>query len=387
MKAVLLAAGEGQRLAPLTNRRPKPMVPIANRPLLGYVIEALAEGGIDEIVLVVGYKRDRIQTYVGDGDYWGVDVEYVVQEKQLGTGHAVLQAEDAVEGQFVVCNGDRIIEPAAVEGVLGGGEGDYGATVTVTRSSYPERYGVVTVEDGQATRIVEKPPGDASGSALINAGVYGFGPSIFDAIRDTPANEDGEVPITGAIDRLIGDPGVRAARYRGQWLDVSQLWDVLRVTASAIESGRGTNLGGNEALDRVVEAASLGRDVDLGQGTVVGRATALGDNVRIGANSVVENSVVMADARIGPGAVVRDCIVAENARLGPNVTVAGGDATVAIDETVYHGVRLGGVVGDNARIGGGTVLEPGAIVGDDAVVAGGLTIEGRVNPGVEVRRG
>jgi glucose-1-phosphate thymidylyltransferase len=391
MKAIVLAAGEGQRLAPLTNRRPKPMLPIANRPLIGYVIQALAEGGIDEIVLVVGYKRDRIQTYVGDGDDWGVDVEYVLQDTQLGTGHALLQAEDTVDGRFVVCNGDRIIEPTAVEAVLGPEEtapdAETAATVTVTRSSHPERYGVVTVEDGQVTRIVEKPHAEESGSALINAGVYGFGPSIFDAIRDTPADGRGEVPITGAIERLIDGQGVRATRYRGQWLDVSQLWDVLHVTARAIESGRGTNVGEHRPEDRVADSVCLGEDVDIAPGAVVSRSTALADNVRVGANAVIENCVVMADARIGHGAVLRDCIVAENATVAANATVAGGDATVAVEGSVYDDVRLGGVVGDNARIGGGSVLDPGTIVGDEATVAGGLSIDGRVAPGVEVRRG
>ena len=107
MKAVILAAGEGRRLDPLTNRRPKPMVPVRNQPLLEYVIEAVSAAGIDEIVLVVGYKRDRIQQHFGDGDDWGVTIEYVVQEKQLGTGHAVLQAEAVIDGDFLVLNGDR----------------------------------------------------------------------------------------------------------------------------------------------------------------------------------------------------------------------------------------------------------------------------------------
>ncbi|MFC6988742.1 sugar phosphate nucleotidyltransferase [Haloplanus sp. GCM10025708] len=118
MKAIIMAAGEGRRLEPLTNRRPKPMIPVGNQPVLEYVVEAVADAGIDDIVLVVGYKRDRIQTYFGDGNDWGVDVSYAVQEKQLGTGHAVLQAEPHVDGAFVVLNGDRIIEPGVVEQVI-----------------------------------------------------------------------------------------------------------------------------------------------------------------------------------------------------------------------------------------------------------------------------
>ena len=95
--AVVLAAGEGRRLEPLTNRRPKPMVPVANRPLLEHVVEAVAAAGINRIALVVGYRQERIRNHFGDGDDWGVTIEYVEQSTQLGTGHAVLQAEPVVD--------------------------------------------------------------------------------------------------------------------------------------------------------------------------------------------------------------------------------------------------------------------------------------------------
>ena len=112
--AVILAAGAGRRLEPLTNRRPKPMVPVANRPLLEHVIETVAAAGIDRIVLVVGYKQERIRNHFGDGDEWDVTIEYVEQSTQLGTGHAVLQAESIVDDPFIVLNGDRIVDVEAV---------------------------------------------------------------------------------------------------------------------------------------------------------------------------------------------------------------------------------------------------------------------------------
>ena len=111
--AVILAAGEGRRLEPLTNRRPKPMMPVANRPLLEHVIDSVVAAGIDRIVLVVGYKQERIRNHFRDGNDWGVTIEYVEQSTQLGTGHAVLQAEPVVDGPFVVLNGDRIVDPAS----------------------------------------------------------------------------------------------------------------------------------------------------------------------------------------------------------------------------------------------------------------------------------
>ncbi|MFQ3295471.1 MAG: NDP-sugar pyrophosphorylase family protein, partial [Natrialbaceae archaeon] len=133
MKAVILAAGEGNRLEPLTANRPKPMIPVANKPVLEYVVEAVADAGIQEIVLVVGYERSRIQSHFGDGDDWDVAIEYAVQEKQLGTGHAALQARPHVDEPFLVLNGDRIIDPTAIERVTTACEGsDVEAIATVT---------------------------------------------------------------------------------------------------------------------------------------------------------------------------------------------------------------------------------------------------------------
>ena len=142
MYAVILAAGEGMRLRPLTRTRPKPMIPIANRPLLEHVVEAVADAGLEKLVLVVGYKRERIQSHFGDGDDWGVEITYAVQEKQLGTGHAVEQAEPHVDGEFVVLNGDRIIDSALVSRVAD--ESTPAPAVAVRRSETPSSYGVVS---------------------------------------------------------------------------------------------------------------------------------------------------------------------------------------------------------------------------------------------------
>jgi len=157
--AVILAAGEGRRLEPLTNRRPKPMVPVANRPLLEHVVEAVAAAGIDRIALVVGYRQERIRNHFGDGDDWGVTIEYVEQSTQLGTGHAVLQAESVVDGPFVVLNGDRIVDAAVVSQVRDlARDGDHPA-MAVTTAEHPREYGVVTLDGDRVTGIDEKPEG------------------------------------------------------------------------------------------------------------------------------------------------------------------------------------------------------------------------------------
>jgi glucose-1-phosphate thymidylyltransferase len=392
VKVVVLAAGEGRRLEPLTNRRPKPMIPVANRPLLEYVVEAVAQAGIDEIVLVVGYKRERIQTYFGDGDDWGVDIEYAVQENQLGTGHAILQAEPHVDEQFLVLNGDGIIEGRLVEELVAASRGTgpgTDAVMAVTRTDQPSGYGVVQLEGDRVASVTEKPRAEESPSDIVNAGAYAFHPCIFDAIRDTPFDEHGEQVVTATIGRLIDDDRVRALRYDGRWVDVSHLWDVVRVTADVLDAA-GTGIRATASVD---PAASVADPVDIGANSrvnpnaTVGRGSAVGPNVTVGDGAVLSNAVVLADATVGPGAVLRDCVIGENAHVGANVTVSGGPADVVVEGTVHEGIDLGAVIGDNADVGGGVVVDPGSVVGDDVTVQGGATITGRIDPGVEVRRG
>ncbi|EMA56900.1 sugar phosphate nucleotidyltransferase [Halorubrum kocurii] len=387
--AVILAAGEGRRLEPLTNRRPKPMVPVANRPLLEHVVEAVAAAGIDRIVLVVGYRQERIRNHFGDGDDWDVTIEYVEQSTQLGTGHAVLQTEPVVDGPFAVLNGDRIVDPEAVSAVCDRLHAGDTPLVTVTAVESPRDYGVVHLDGDRVTEIDEKPEGPVD-TNRINAGVYGFAPAIFDAIRAT--NTAGKLAITATLNDLAGSDEVTALGYDGRWLDVSNLWDVLTVNAALIhdsDHARDAPAAGQRVGDTVTVAEDvvLAGNVRVGPNATLSGATAIGSNVTVAANAVVENTVVLPDAVIGPGAVVRDAVVAGNARIGPNATVVGGNATVVVGDAVHRDVTLGGVVGDNTSIGGGATLTDGAVVGDDVQADAGVVIDGRVESGAVVRRG
>ena len=382
MKAVILAAGEGNRLRPLTERRPKPMLPVGNRPVLEHVLEAVVDAGIQEVVFVVGYERDRIQTHFGDGDEWGVDIEYAVQDTQLGTGHAVLQAEDLVSGSFVVLNGDRVIDDSLVSAVVDRVRDGESPVVSVTRVDNARNYGVVELDGEQVHAIYEKPGVDESRSDVINAGVYGFEPSIFDAIRETETSRSGELELTSTLDAMARDSGVAAVRYSDYWLDISYLWDLLSVNAAVV-----SRVDDRTSSETVPTAAIAADSANIAESATVQARVALAENVSVGPNAVVSNAVVLPDATIEAGSVVRDCIVGENATVGPNSTVVGGDARVVVEDEVHRDVRLGGVVGDNAVLGGGVVLDPGTIVGNHARVASGVAVSDRVPSGAEVRRG
>lgn len=384
MKAVILAAGEGRRLEPLTETRPKPMLPVANRPLLEHVLESVVAAGVEEVVLVVGYERERIQSHFGDGDDWGIDIEYAVQGKQLGTGHAVLQAERLIEDTFVVLNGDRVIDPSIVERATGDGNE---TLLAVTRTDDPSGLGIVETDGDHATAIKEKPPQHEITSEVVNAGVYRFDPGVFEAIRST--DTPGELTITATLNRLAASGDVRVLRYRGAWLDVSYLWDLRSVNASLL-NGESPDVPETARVGQnavVTDGVVVGSDARIGPSVTVLSGTAIGENVRIGPNAVLDNSVVLPDATVGAGVVLRDCVVGENAQVGPNTTVEGGLTDVTVDGVVHEGVRLGGVVGDNAHLGGAVSVHPGTVIGNRTTVEGGVTVDGRVPSGAEVRGG
>ncbi|MEF8894604.1 sugar phosphate nucleotidyltransferase [Halodesulfurarchaeum sp.] len=378
MKAVILAAGEGRRLSPLTNVRPKPMLPVANKPILADVIEAVAAAGLEEVLLVVGYKSDRIQQYVGDGDDWGVDVEYVHQEKQLGTGDAVLEAEPYIDDKFLVLNGDRVIDSTVLEDVIDRRRETGEAVMAVTRAEERSLYGVVELDGDRVTRIVEKPQPQEIDSDLINAGVYAFDPDIFAWIRDTTVH--GELALTDVLSRYLEAEPIQAVPDTQSWFDVTRPWDLLTVNAALLEGEPAPNSGAVDPSAHVSSAVKLGSDVTVYPNATLLSGTAIGDNVSIGPNATISNSLVMADATVEAGAVIRDAVIAENVTIGPNTTVVGGRAEIVLQETVHRNVTLGGVLGDNAQIGGDVTVLPGSFVGNGATVKDGARIEGRIEP-------
>lgn len=387
MQAVVLAAGKGERLWPLTENRPKPMIPVANRPLLEHIVDALVDAGVSEIVLVVGSNRERVQRHFENGDTWGVDISYAVQDPQLGTGHALLQAEAQVGESFIALNGDRIIDASLVADVWERHQETGDPAMGVTQVEQPSQYGVVELDDETVVDIEEQPIPELAKSKFINAGVYAFDPSIFAAIRQTESY--GEQALTDTLSTRLDDQRLRAVRYRGRWLDVSEPWDLLTVNNALIEN-RELQPPRNAAIDEsavVADATVFGDGVVVHpQATILGGVT-LGDNVSVGAGAVVKNAILLSDCTIESGAIVNDCIVGANASIGPNTTVEGGTADVVLDDTVYQDVRFGGLTGDNVDIGANATIAPGSIVGNDATVDSATLVAGRIEDGSHVTRG
>lgn len=380
-EAVVLAAGEGRRLRPLTTYQPKPMLPVANRPIIEYVIDALLEAGIDRIAVVVGYRSERIQSHLTKR-YPELDLTFVPQRTRLGSGHALQQASDVVGDVFAVVNGDNVIDAETVSAAVERYEStDSVATVAVTHSETPEDYGVVRVDRGLIADIDEHPT--TRDGYLVNAGVYAFGRSVFDALSDTETR-DGELQLPDAIAALVGPV---SSVYVEGWMDPSTPWSLLSVTEHVLADRTEPAIDPDARIHEsaVVEpGVVVGADCVVGPNAVLGRGTCLQENVRVGANSVVERTVVSTDARIGCGVVVRDSIVGVGARIGDGVVSPGGRADAVVDNRFYRDVTVGCVIADRARVGANVTLVAGSQIGAEATVGDGVVLQRSVNERAEV---
>jgi len=397
MKAVVVAAGEGTRMRPLTAERPKPMLPVGGTPMLERVMSA-CEGVVDGYVLVVGYRADAIREHVGE-EFRGLPVDYVEQDEQLGTAHAIGRAEEHVDERFLALNGDVVFDPELVEQLA-----ETGTTAIATmRVDDPTSYGVVGTDDAgdgrpRATSIVEKP--DAPPSNLANLGLYAFDPVIFDYIERTGMSQRGEYEITESLEMLLSDDHpVAVVEHDGRWLDVGRPWELLDATEAELE-GLEPRVEG-EVEERatlkgsvVVEEGARVRDgayvegpvviqsgADVGPNAYVRGATVIGPDVRVGNAVEVKNSILMEGASAGHLSYVGDSVIGREANLGAGTTVANlrhDDENVRMDvkgDRVDTGRRkLGVVLADGVKTGINTSLNAGTKLGDGAMTRPGESV-------------
>ncbi|WP_456329457.1 bifunctional sugar-1-phosphate nucleotidylyltransferase/acetyltransferase [Archaeoglobus sp.] len=374
MKAVILAAGEGQRLRPFTASKPKVMIKVGNKPILQYVVEALRDSGIRDIVMVVGYRKDRVMDYFGDGKKLGVKIEYAIQKQQLGTAHALRQAENLVGDEFIVVSGDNIIDKEIVRSALAEKN-----SVVYKVVDTPSKYGVIKLgRDGKIEEIIEKPEDVVS--YLANTGVYHFDSRILDYL----ANEN---DLTAVINRMIKD-GIQfnAVESKGVWLDVVYPWDIPRVNELALNfkgrviSGKvesGVFISGDVVIGEgcVVRSgtyirgpAIIGENCEIGPHAVIGPAVSIGDNTVIDSFSVVENSVIGDNVRVGAGSRVEGSVVDSGTRIMPRFTAVKGKASVEVDGAIQK-IETGAFIGEMCSIGSKVTAMPACIVGNEVEVS------------------
>jgi glucose-1-phosphate thymidylyltransferase len=331
LKGLILSGGAGTRLRPITHTSAKQLVPVANKPVLFYGIEALVEAGISQIGMIIAPETgDEIREAAGDGASFGAEITYIEQAEPAGLAHALLTAEDYLgQSPFVMYLGDNLLRNGIVELVDEFRRSEPEALILLTRVPNPSAYGIAELDGEQVTRLVEKPKEPRSDLALV--GVYMFGPQIFPAARSIKPSSRGELEITDAIQALIDDRArVEPHLVRGWWKDTGRLEDMLeanRLVLEDLETQVDGELVDSDVEGRVLveEGASL-KNTRVRGPAVIGRGAQLSDSyigpyTSIGADvtvtgSEIEHSIVLA------GSVIRDLPVRmEASLLGKGVTL------------------------------------------------------------------
>jgi len=386
MQTVVLAAGAGTRMRPLTDRRPKPTVPVADRTLVEHVVDGARAAGASRVVVVVGYAADAVREALADRD-----VEFAVQERQQGTADAVRAARSALDdAPFAVLNGDVLYDRASLSDLY-----DAGPAVGAYRVDDPKNYGVLELDDDQVRGVVEKPANPASN--LVNAGAYVFPAAARDRL-DVPESDRGEYELTDVLERACGAVDVRAVPV-DRWLDVGRPWELLAANewkvgeldrrvdgdihpdadlrgSVVVEAGASVDAG------VVIEGPALVRSgASVGPNAYVRGATLVGEGATVGHAVEVKNSVLMAGATVGHLSYVGDSVLGRDVNFGAGTTVANlrhDDADVVVrvkGEPTATGRRKFGVVcGDDVKTGIDTALNAGVVLGTGARTEPGETV-------------
>jgi mannose-1-phosphate guanylyltransferase len=357
VQALVLAGGEGTRLRPLTTTYPKPVVPLVDRPFIGFMLDWLRGHGVDRVVMSCGHMAAQVREVLGDGSAFGVALEYAQEPRPLGTGGAVKFAEERLDERFLVLNGDVLTDLDLSAQVAQHEATGARATLALVAVEDPSNYGLVRTNGaGEVTEFVEKPAADQVDTSHVSAGAYVLERSVLELLPPgRPASLERDL-----FPRLAGD-GLFGHVASGYWMDIGTpqrylqgTFDILEGTvATQVLARMGEHLlcvaDGVDSAGRVIPAALVDPGCRIGGGARVGGRVVLERDVSVGAHTTIERAVVLAGASIGAGCRLSGCIVGGGAR-----------------------------VGDGCHVDGLSVLGEGVALGDGNVVSNGARISPRV---------
>lgn len=401
LKAIILSAGEGSRMRPLTLTKPKTMLPVAGKPIIQYNIESLRDNGITDILLIVCYKEEIVRNYFGDGSDFGVNISYKTQKDFLGTANAISYGEDFIDDSIIVLNGDIILDDEIIHEIIK--KYNYLSPDTLmllTEVEDPSAFGVVEIENGNIKNIVEKPKREDAPSNLVNAGIYIFNKDIFDKIRETEISERGEYEITDSVSLQIEDnKTVIGHKTSKDWIDVGRPWELIEVNEELIGKLKteikgtveaGAVIHGEVFLDEgsVIKAGVyiegnvyIGKNCDIGPNSYIRGNTYFGDNVHVGNAVEIKNSIIMENTNVSHLSYVGDSVIGSNCNIAAGTNIANlrfDNATIKTkikNQKIDSGRRkLGAIIGDSVKTGINSSFSPGVKVGHNSTIGSGVLL-------------
>ena len=373
MKAVIMAGGEGTRLRPLTSNAPKPMMPIANAPMMEHIVALLREHGFDEIVVTVAFLANHIRNYFGDGSELGVRMAYATEETPLGTAGSVLNAREQLDERFLVISGDVLTDIDL--GAIWRFHDERGAMATIglTPVENPLEFGIViTREDGSIERFLEKPTWGQVFSDTINTGIFVLEPEIFDFIAPGRSVDFSSEVFPRLLDE--GKP-LYGAVVEGYWEDVGTLEAYVRAHKDVLDNRVELEIPGFEISDGVY----LGEGAEINPAARIEGPVIIGDYCRVEANARLgEYTVLGTNVRVRGGADLQRAVIHDNTYIGENVRLRG--TTVGRSCDLRNGVRAeeGVVLGDECFVGEQAVISAGVKVYPFKTVEGGAVINSSI---------
>jgi len=391
LQAVILAAGEGSRMRPLTYNRPKVMLPIANKPILEHLLIQMKKAGVSECIIVTGYHEEMITNYFGNGEKWGLSIRYCNQPARKGTADAIRMVEGMIHGRFLAANGDIIIDNRDITALISGNV----VTIGAFEVEKTEGLGVLGINGDRVISVLEKV--DNPPTKLANAGLYLFTPEIFKAISDTPLSVRGEYEITKSLQLMIDMGQTVTYRKIESWLDTSYPWDLLSaneyllkdmvttiqgevekqaVIRGEVRIGKGSIIrSGSYIIGPVV----IGDNCDIGPNCYIRPSTAIGNDCHIGAAVEIKNSIIMNGSKVPHLSYVGDSVIGEGCNLGAGTKVANlklDKKEISVEGKATGRRKLGVIMGDGVQTGINTSINVGTVIGNNTFIGPGTLVSG-----------
>jgi UDP-N-acetylglucosamine diphosphorylase/glucosamine-1-phosphate N-acetyltransferase len=407
LKALILAAGLGNRLKPLTSNTPKPLLFVGGKPFLSHTISALKENEITDVCILTGWKSMKIRDFYGNGSDLGVNLTYIEQKDLKGTASAVLCSEDYMSEPFVCINGDVLASKENLSRLISRYNDTKHDVMGIIEVPDASSFGSVSEKDGILLDIKEK--SDEPLSNFINSGLFVFTPDIFEFLHQTPLSCRGEFEITDTIMRAGEEKQVHVVHLSDVWVDIGTPQDLLDANSLLMSSMApciegivepGAVIKGDVVIEKgaLVRSGSylegpiyISSGCDIGPNCYLRPYTCLAQDVRIGAAVEVKNSIIMAGTHIPHHNYVGDSIIGENCNLGSGTKIAnlrfdGKNVKLHFEDSCVDSQRrkMGAVIGDSVSTGINSMINAGSIIFENTIIGPGAFVSGRIAPGSRI---